>query len=263
MYNPDKKLYKMTKHQDKIAVTSFYCFVNIENIEILQPKIMLIALRKYVKGTILLAKEGFNGSLSGTDENIKTVIDQLIKLTNAKDISIKTNYCDKHPFEKFKVKLKKEIVTLGAGDLDVENLKGEYISPEDWDKYLTREDVVLIDTRNDYEVAIGSFKGAIDPKTPTFRDFPEWVEHNKELLENKTILMCCTGGIRCEKSTAYMKHLGYEKVYHLKGGILQYLEDTANKNNMWHGDCFVFDDRRAVDQELAPSEGHWLVRENK
>jgi len=251
----------MTKHLDKIAVTSFYSFVNIEDIETLQPKIMLAGMKKYVKGTILLAKEGFNGSLSGTDENVKAVIDKLIALTKATDVSIKTNYCPEHPFIKFKVKLKKEIVTLGIGELDVENQKGEYISPEEWDKYLVKDDVILIDTRNDYEVAIGTFKGAVDPLTPTFRDFPKWVEENKEKLEDKTILMCCTGGIRCEKSTAYMKHLGYEKVYHLKGGILQYLEDTGNKNKMWQGECFVFDDRRAVDPDLAPAEGHWLQRE--
>ncbi len=254
----------MTKYQDQIAVTSFYCFVNINDIEILQPKIMLIALRKRVKGTILLAKEGFNGSISGSDENIAAVLDQLTALTNAKDnINIKTNYCHQHPFEKFKVKLKKEIVTLGAGNIDVENLKGDYISPKEWDEFLTKEDVVVIDTRNEYEVAIGSFKGAIDPKTPTFRDFPKWVDNNRNLLKDKTILMCCTGGIRCEKSTAYMKYLGYEKVFHLKGGILQYLEDTDNKNKMWQGDCFVFDDRRAVNEELAPSKEDWFIREDK
>ncbi len=250
----------MSKHTDKIAVTSFYSFVNLKDIEVLQPKIMLIALRKYIKGTILLSKECFNGSFSGPKENIDYVLGEIIKLTQAKDVSIKTNYCDKHPFEKFKVKLKKEIVTLGVGDLDVQNLKGEYLSAEEWDEYLTKEDVVVIDTRNDYEVEIGTFKGAIDPKTPTFRDLPKWVDNNKESLKDKTILMCCTGGIRCEKSTAYMKHLGYEKVYHLKGGILQYLEDCNNKNNMWTGDCFVFDDRRAVDEKLKPSEGHWLDR---
>lgn len=250
----------MSKDLDKIAVTSFYSFVNLKDIEILQPKIMLIALRKYIKGTILLAKEGFNGSFSGPQENIEHVLKEIIKLTNASDISVKTNYCNKHPFEKLKVKLKKEIVTLGIGELDVENLKGEYLSAEEWDEYLAKEDVVVIDTRNDYEVAIGTFKGAIDPKTPTFREFPQWVDDNKEKLKDKTILMCCTGGIRCEKSTAYMKHLGYEKVYHLKGGILQYLEDSNNKNQMWNGDCFVFDDRRAVTEELKPSEGHWLDR---
>ena len=248
----------MTKHIDQVAVTSFYSFANLDNIEILQPKIILIALRKYIKGTILLAKEGFNGTFSGSDKSIKHVLNEIKNLTNASEINIKTNYCHKHPFEKLKVKLKKEIVTLGVGDLDVQNLKGEYLLSEEWDEYLKKEDVVLIDTRNDYEITTGTFVGSIDPKTSTFRDFPKWVKENKDILEDKTILMCCTGGIRCEKSTAYMKHLGYEKVYHLKGGILQYLEDTNNKNQMWKGKCFVFDDRRAVGEDLAPAEGHWL-----
>jgi UPF0176 protein len=164
----------------------------------------------------------------------------------------KINYFSQHPFSKYKVRLKKEIVTLGLPNLDIKNLKGDYISPEEWDEYLKKEDTILIDTRNDYEVSMGTFKSAIDPLTGTFRDFPKWVEENKETLENKTILMCCTGGIRCEKSTAYMKLVGFDKVYHLKGGILQYLEDTGNKNQMWSGECFVFDDRIAVDENLKP-----------
>ena len=156
------------------------------------------------------------------------------------------------------VKLKPEIVALGFGEIDVNKLKGEYIEPKDWDEFISRKDVILVDTRNDYEVEVGTFEGAINPLTDTFKELPKWVEENKALFEGKKIAMCCTGGIRCEKSTAFMKMIGYKDVYHLKGGILQYLEDTNNVHGKWKGDCFVFDDRRAVDDALAPAEGHWL-----
>jgi UPF0176 protein len=246
--------------EQKIAVVSFYSFVNIPDIEILMPKLILIAKKKSLRGTILLAKEGFNGSISGEKEYADMLISELSSLTKAEDVSSKTNYCDQHPFHKFKVKFKKEIVALGAGEIDVQSMKGEYIEPQDWDEFISRDDVILVDTRNDYEVEIGTFEGAINPFTYTFKEFPEWASKNKNLLEGKKIAMCCTGGIRCEKSTAYMKMLGYNEVYHLKGGILQYIEDTKNPNGKWKGECFVFDDRRAVDGELAPAEGYWISR---
>lgn len=241
------------KYKDDVAVTSFYSFVNIKNKDLLQPQILLLGKKKNVKGTVLLADEGFNGSLSGDENDVIEVLNKVISLTNATDVSIKTNYCPSQPFSRLKVKLKKEIVTLGVGHLDVNNMKGEYIAPDKWDEFIARPDVVLVDTRNDYEVKIGTFKGAVDPLTPTFRDFPAWVEDNRHLFEGKKIAMCCTGGIRCEKSTAYMKAIGYKEVYHLHGGILQYLEDTNNKNHVWNGTCFVFDDRVAVDSVLSPS----------
>lgn len=243
------------KYQDKIAVISFYCFVNIDEPELLIPKLLWIAKRKYIKGTILLANEGFNGSISSENESdLRMLISELAEMTSAEDVSIKVNYCSEQPFSKVKVKLKPEIVSLKAGVIDVNSLKGAYIETHDWDQFISRPDVVLIDTRNDYEVEMGTFEGAVDPKTETFRQFPQWVEDNKALLEGKKVAMCCTGGIRCEKSTAYLKKLGYKEVYHLKGGILQYLEDTKNQNNKWIGECFVFDDRRGVDFELAPVE---------
>jgi UPF0176 protein len=242
------------ENKNNIAITSFYSFTNIDDISTLQPKILLVAKKKCIKGTILLAQEGFNGSLSGSKDRVDAVIEELIKLTGALDVNIKTNFASEHPFQRMKVKLKKEIVTLGLGYIDVKNLKGEYIEPQDWDKFVESEDVITIDTRNDYEVEIGTFKGAVDPQTLTFRDFPKWAEENKDKLQGKKIAMYCTGGIRCEKSTAFMRTLGFNDVYHLKGGILQYLEDTQNKNGKWQGECFVFDDRRAVDKELKPSE---------
>ena len=236
----------------KIAILSFYSFVNIDDIALLQPKILHACAKKMVKGTILLAKEGFNATISGSCESVSAVLDKIVDLTSAKYLIKKYNYADEHPFSKMKVKLKPEIIGMGVGDMDIENLKGEYVSPEDWDEFISRDDVVLIDTRNDYEVSIGKFESAIDPQTSTFKQFPDWVEENKGLLIGKKIAMYCTGGVRCEKSTAYMKSLGYDEVYHLKGGILQYLEDTNNNNRKWVGDCFVFDDRVAVNDNLSP-----------
>lgn len=249
-------------YNDKIAIVSFYSFVPIEDIETLMPKILLVGKKKSLKGTVLVASEGVNGSISGSEENTKYFIQELIKMTESKDMSVKFNYANIHPFQKFKVKLKKEIVALGVGDIDVNNMKGDYIKPKDWDEFIKRDDVVLVDTRNDYEVEIGTFEGAINPKTETFKEFPQWVEENKEIFEGKKIAMCCTGGIRCEKSTAFMKMLGYKDVYHLEGGILQYIEDKKESDGTWKGDCFVFDDRRAVDNALAPSEGMWYERES-
>ena len=247
--------------ENKIAVLSFYSFTNIEDPAILLPKILLITKKKYVRGTVLVAFEGFNGSISGSEENVIFVVEEIRKITGAQDINIKINYCDEQPFSRIKVKIKEEIVALKFGELDVENLKGEYVETRDWDDFINRSDVVTIDTRNEYEVKVGTFEGAVDPKTKTFREFPQWAINHMDLLKDKKVAMYCTGGIRCEKSTAFMKMVGYKDVYHLKGGILQYLEDTNNANGKWKGDCFVFDDRRAVDDALAPAEGHWLARE--
>ena len=243
-----------------IAILSFYSFVNIKNVEILLQKILLIGKKKRVRGTILIATEGFNGSISGEESILRLIVDEIAKLTNATDVNIKVNYADTHPFQKLKVKIKPEIISMGLGILDVQNLKGEYIEPADWDEFISRKDVILVDTRNNYEVEAGTYKGAVNPNTDTFKQFPKWAADNKELFENKKIAMVCTGGIRCEKSTAYMKKIGFKEVYHLKGGILQYLEDTKNSNNLWQGECFVFDDRRAVDDDLAPAQGYRLER---
>lgn len=244
----------------KISVLSFYSFTNIEDLESLLPKILYIGKRRMIRGTILIAKEGFNGSISGKEESVNFLVDEIKNLTLAKEINRKTNYCDKHPFQKLKVKIKQEIIAMAVGELDIENQKGEYIEPKDWDNFISQKDVVVVDTRNDYEITVGTFKNSIDPNTETFKQFPQWVENNKQLLAGKKVAMFCTGGVRCEKSTAYLKQVGFKDVYHLKGGILQYLEDTNNKNHLWQGECFVFDDRRAVTTDLSPAEGHWLER---
>lgn len=242
---------------NKTAIVSFYSFVKIQNTERLLPQLLLIGKKKLLKGTILLAHEGFNGSVAGSNDDVMLLVNELIRLTSAVDVSVKVNYATQCPFQKFKVKLKPEIIAMNVPDLDI-NLKGEYVLPCDWDAFINKEDVITIDTRNEYEVAVGTFKGAINPNTDTFKTFPDWVKNNKDLLSGKKIAMYCTGGIRCEKSTAYLKMLGFNEVYHLKGGILQYLEDTQNKHNIWQGECFVFDDRRAVADDLSPAEGYWL-----
>lgn len=244
--------------KNKVAVLSFYSFVDIPDIASLQPRILLLAKRKYINGTVLLAKEGFNGSIAGDEENLHLLIAELKKLTGANEISVKVNYCDERPFSKMKVKLKKEIVALKFGDLDVENLKGEYIDSADWSDFIKRDDVVTIDTRNTYEIKVGTFEGAISPETETFSQLPEWTKNNMDLFEGKKVAMFCTGGIRCEKSTALLKSMGIKEVYHLNGGILQYFEDTKNQSGAWKGECFVFDDRGAVSPDLAPSEGFWV-----
>ena len=241
-----------------IAILSFYSFTNIEDTNILLPKILLITKKKYVYGTIIIAHEGFNGSISGSEENMNLVVEEIQKITNTRDINIKINYSDIQPFSRIKVKIKDEIIALKFGSLDVENLKGQYIETRDWDNFIQRDDVIMVDTRNDYEVKVGTFKQAIDPKTETFREFPEWTKNNLDKLKDKKVAMFCTGGIRCEKSTALLKQMGVDEVYHLKGGILQYLEDTKNSNEMWQGECFVFDDRGAVSTDLKPSDGFWV-----
>jgi UPF0176 protein len=252
----------MQNISQQMAVLSFYHFINIEEPANLIPQILFFGKRKYIRGTILIANEGFNGSISGAKENLLLLLAEIIKLTSALDVNVnvKIHNCDIHPFQKLKVSLKKEIISMNVGIIDVINLKGEYIEPSAWDDFIQREDVVLVDTRNDYEVEIGTFRGAINPNTETFKQFPKWVEDNREKLVGKKIAMCCTGGVRCEKSTAYLKQLGFSETYHLKGGILQYLEDTNNINNMWQGECFVFDDRRALSNDLSPAPGHWLAR---
>lgn len=239
---------------DKVAILNFYSFVNIDHPELLIPKILLIAKKKMIKGTIIIANEGFNGGISGLKSDVDLILKELKSLTGSKEINVKVNYASEHPFHKIKIKIKPEIVTMGVRDLDVENFKGDYLDSVSWDEFLEKDNVVVVDTRNDYEVEAGTFKNSINPHTAAFRDFPKWVDDNPNIFKGKTILMCCTGGIRCEKSTAYMKSAGYKNVYHLEGGILRYLEETKNKKGKWRGDCFVFDDRSAVDDDLAPTK---------
>ncbi len=199
-----------------------------------------------IKGTIILAKEGINGALTGALENLE-LFNEIILSKCYEEINFKFSKVKMMPFSKLKVKSKSEAVAIKV-TLSTKN-KGEYIKPEDWDNLISKPDAVVIDVRNDYECIVGTFKNAINPKTENFREFPSWVDSNIDKFTDKKVYMFCTGGIRCEKSTALLKERGLDKVYHLKGGILDYLYTTKNKNNLWQGKCFVFDDRNAVEKE--------------
>lgn len=236
-----------------IVIATFYHFAPFHDYKEKQPKWLKFCKDKDLKGTILVASEGINSTISGTRENIDALLSMIKSDERFSDMGWKESYADFQPFERMKVRLKEEIVRLGVKDLDIAK-KGEYISAEEWDGFISRDDVITIDTRNDYEVKIGTFDGAVNPNTKNFREFPRWFDDNfKHLNKKQKIAMFCTGGIRCEKSTSYLKNLGFDNVYHLEGGILKYLEETNNKNKKWLGECFVFDDRVAVSDNLDPT----------
>lgn len=234
------------------VIATFYHFVELSNYYDMKDEIKAACDDVELRGTILLAEEGINATISGERNAIDKTFDFLRSDYRLKDLTWKESAAEYQPFSKMKVRLKREIVNLGVNDLDI-SLRGKYIDPEYWDNFISRPDVLVIDTRNEYEVKLGKFKNAINPHTQCFREFPQWA---KSFSENKDlkVAMYCTGGIRCEKSTAYMKSLGFYDVYHLKGGILSYLENTHNKNGNWEGECFVFDDRIAVNNSLVPSD---------
>lgn len=198
-----------------------------------------------------MAPEGINGTISGSRQGIDNVIEYIKKLPGCSNIEHKESVASLPPFPRMKVKIKKEIVTMGQPDVNPAEKVGKYVEPKDWDSFINASDVVLIDTRNDYEVGIGTFKGAINPKTKSFSEFPEWWEENKDKFQNKKIAMFCTGGIRCEKSTNYLLGKGVKEVHHLKGGILKYLEEIPEERSSWEGDCFVFDARVSVRHALT------------
>ena len=236
-------------------VAAFYQFVPLDDIESLQQDIRGICEGSSILGTILLAHEGINGTIAGPADELDMLFAFLNQNLEMAGLSKKISYCDRNPFYRMKVRLKKEIVTLGVEGIDPRQIVGEYIAPERWNELISQPDVRLIDTRNDYEVGLGTFSGAENPETQSFRDFPAWVEANLDTEKDKKVAMFCTGGIRCEKSTAFLKELGFENVYHLEGGILNYLETVPVDESMWRGDCFVFDNRVTVDHDLV--EGHY------
>jgi len=232
------------------TVSALYKFVRLDDFESLQQPLLERMKEHNVKGTILLAHEGINGTISGPPAGVKTVLDWLQQDQRLDPLDVKESEHTEAPFHRSKVKLKKEIVTMGVENIDPNKSAGTYVDPEQWNKLLEEDDVVVIDTRNKYEVEIGSFKNAINPETNSFREFPEYADKHLADLKDKKIAMYCTGGIRCEKSTAYLKQQGFKDVYHLKGGILKYLEKTQPQNSLWQGECFVFDDRVAVNHQL-------------
>ncbi|MEC7547395.1 MAG: rhodanese-related sulfurtransferase [Pseudomonadota bacterium] len=237
-----------------IVVCAMYKFVTLDNFEALRQPLLDTMLEHDVRGTLLLALEGINGTVSGTRESIDALLNWLGQDERLADIVYKESFESEQPFYRTKVKLKKEIVTMGVEGIDPKKVVGTYVKPQDWNALISDPDVVLVDTRNDYEVGIGTFEGAIDPKTKTFREFPQYVKDNLDPEKNKKVAMFCTGGIRCEKSTAYLKEQGFDEVYHLEGGILKYLEEVPQEDSMWQGECFVFDNRVTVDHNLEPGQ---------
>ena len=248
----------MPEAKPKYLTAALYKFVSLPNYTALQAPIHAACVAHHIKGTILLAAEGINGTIAGLPENIHKVLHFL--RTDAKfegtfaNLEHKESYADEHPFYRMKVKLKKEIVTMGVPSVNPNNTKGTYVKPEDWNALISDPDVILLDTRNDYEVHIGTFKGAVDPKTSTFREFPKFVAQNLDKTKHKKVAMFCTGGIRCEKASSYMLEQGFNEVYHLQGGILKYLETVQEEISLWQGECFVFDQRVSVKHNLEIGE---------
>ena len=236
-------------------VAALYKFFEIDN-----PLELQISLKKILKnhsifGTILVGSEGINGTIAAKDKkNLSKALTYLKKIKGFKDLDIKFSDSQKNPFIRLKVKLKEEIVTIGDKSIDPSKSAGEYVNPEDWNSLLEEENILLIDTRNDYEYSIGTFKNSINPKTQKFRDFPKWLKNQDYTTEDKNskkVAMFCTGGIRCEKASSLMKNEGFKRVYHLKGGILKYFESVSKEKSLWNGECFVFDDRVSVKHDLS------------
>ena len=243
----------MTEDTAKYLVAALYKFVTLPNFEDIQGPIRAVCDDNSVKGTLLLATEGINGTIAGPEKGIRAVLAYLNGIPEFEGFVHKESWATEPPFPRMKVRLKKEIVTMGVEGIDPNKIVGTYVKPADWNALISDPDVVVVDTRNDYEVAIGTFKGAMDPKTKSFREFPKWAEdHEADLKKPKKVAMFCTGGIRCEKSTAYMKEQGYNEVFHLEGGILKYLEEMPEDESLWEGECFVFDDRVSVGHGLKP-----------
>ena len=240
---------KLTDSDVKVA--AFYRFVPLNDIEDLQTEIRRVCTNAGLLGTILLASEGINGTIAGSEDGVADLFRQLHEYPGLEDLDKKISFCNRNPFYRMKVRLKKEIVTLGVDGIDPGKDVGEYIAPERWNDLISQPNVRLIDTRNDYEVCLGTFAGAENPRTQSFRDFPDWVDEHLPADKDQPVAMFCTGGIRCEKSTAFLKKQGYKNVYHLEGGILNYLEKVPLDESMWQGDCFVFDNRVTVDHDLT------------
>ena len=235
-------------------IAAFYKFVQLSDYRDLRPTLQQHCEELGLLGTILLAEEGINGTISGSQDSVRQLFEYLRKDKRLLDIHYKESRAADQVFHRMKVRLKKEIVSLGVAGVDPIRTVGEYIKPEDWNALISRDDVRLIDTRNDYEYELGTFHGAEDPQTGSFREFPEWVANNLDPDSDQHVAMFCTGGIRCEKSTAYLLEQGFRNVYHLDGGILNYLETVDRDNSLWQGDCFVFDNRVAVDHDLAAGD---------
>ncbi|MGI4850537.1 MAG: rhodanese-related sulfurtransferase [Janthinobacterium lividum] len=244
----------MPNNTFNIVVAALYKFVRLEETSQLRQNFLKFCHAQNITGTLLIAREGLNGTLAGTRDAMTAFQQYLAQDSRFNDLEYKESYAEKMPFYRLKIKLKKEIVTLGVEGVDPTQQVGTYVEAEDWNQLMADPDVILIDTRNAYEVAIGTFKKALNPNTKSFRQFPAYVQKNLDPKKHKKIAMMCTGGIRCEKASSYMLQAGFEEVYHLKGGILKYLEKVPAAENLWQGNCFVFDQRTAVGVGLELSD---------
>lgn len=239
--------------ESQYDIVAFYKFVPLDDAEQWTPVLKQEMLDRDVMGTILLAHEGINGTISGTPDAIEDILSIIRAHDGLGGLMHKASHASGHVFNRAKVKFKPSLINLGP-DVDPNERVGTYVKPKDWNALISDPEVVLIDTRNDYEVHAGTFEGAIDPKIKRFRDLPEFVEKHYDPGTHKKVAMFCTGGIRCEKSTAWMLEKGFEEVYHLEGGILKYFEDVPREQSKWKGDCYVFDERVGVDHDLNPSD---------
>lgn len=236
-----------------VIVAALYQFKSNPEFEKMREPLKKFCETNSIKGTLLLASEGINGTVAAD----RTAIDNLcvyLKQLGFGNLEYKESFAETNPFLRIKIKLKKEIVTLGEDGADPTHLVGTYVAPKDWNDLISRPDVITIDTRNDYEVQVGTFKDAVNPHTKTFREFTTYTKQELSEYKNKPVAMYCTGGIRCERSTAYLKSLGFNEVYHLKGGILKYLEEIPESESLWQGECFVFDERVSVKHGLELGE---------
>jgi len=231
-------------------VAALYRFARLDRHEALRAPLAAFCCGRGIKGTLLIAREGINGTVAGSPTAIAELVAYLDAMPGFAGLDVKYSEADAMPFHRMKVRLKQEIVTMGVPDIDPLEGAGAYVDASDWNALIADPETVVIDTRNDYEVRLGTFAGAVDPATPSFRDFPAWVERHRAELEGKKVAMFCTGGIRCEKATAYVRSLGIEEVFHLKGGILKYLEEVPAEQSLWRGECFVFDERVSVGHGL-------------
>ena len=235
-----------------VIVATFYKFVSLEDCAGLQRSLQAVCDDNALQGTILLAAEGINATISGTERDIDTVLAWLKADPHFGDLVVKKAITNEHPFARMKVKVKREIVTLDQPSAKPTEQVGTYISPQEWNRLITDPEVILVDARNDYEVNIGTFKGAVNPQTQAFRQFPDYLQTHLNPHDHKKVAMFCTGGIRCEKATSYLLKQGFEEVYHLQGGILKYLEEIPEAESLWEGECFVFDERVTVRHGLQP-----------
>lgn len=240
---------------NEFVVAALYKFVALQDFRSMRAPLYDFCVSHDIKGTLLLAPEGINGTVAGSRSAIDSLLDRLRADPRLADLDHKESFSESQPFYRLKIKLKKEIVTMGVEGIDPQQVVGTYVSPKHWNALISDPDVTVIDTRNDYEFEIGSFRGALNPGTESFRELPEYVAENLDPSKHKKVAMFCTGGIRCEKSTALLKTMGYDEVYHLQGGILKYLEEVPQAESLWQGECFVFDNRVSVGHGLI--QGHY------